>query len=265
MRPGRSGSPSRPSPEPADAIDEARRQLRIPGMTDSADGYRTDIDYIYSYYTELNPLRLRLALLNAGLKAPAVTTACELGFGQGVSLGIHAAASAVRLARHGHQSGACRLRPGTCRGFGRRSRLPQRLLRRFFQARPADVRLHRPARRLELDLRRQSRGDRGLHPAPVEAGRRPLHGLQRPARLGGLLAVAPSARRTREPRRQRGHAHRRSHRRGHGLRRSAAGGQPGLCPRQPRSRRQLQGPERGGSSLPGARILQPRLAADALR
>lgn len=64
-------------------------------MTDSADGYRTDIDYIYSYYTELNPLRLRLALLNAGLEAPAVTTACELGFGQGVSLGIHAAASAV--------------------------------------------------------------------------------------------------------------------------------------------------------------------------
>lgn len=64
-------------------------------MTDSADGYRTDIDYIYSYYSELNPLRLRLALLNAGLKAPAVTTACELGFGQGVSLAIHATASAV--------------------------------------------------------------------------------------------------------------------------------------------------------------------------
>lgn len=65
-------------------------------MNDGADGYRTDIDYIYSYYTELNPLRLRLALLNAGLKAPTVATACELGFGQGVSLGLHAAASPVR-------------------------------------------------------------------------------------------------------------------------------------------------------------------------
>ena len=64
-------------------------------MNDGADGYRTDIGYTYSYHGELNPLRLRLALLNAGLKVPMVATACELGFGQGVSLGIHAAASAV--------------------------------------------------------------------------------------------------------------------------------------------------------------------------
>jgi SAM-dependent methyltransferase len=63
---------------------------------DGADGYRTDIDYTYSYHGELNPLRLRLAFLNAGRPAPAVATACELGFGQGVSLAIHAAASAVR-------------------------------------------------------------------------------------------------------------------------------------------------------------------------
>ncbi|MDP1837827.1 MAG: class I SAM-dependent methyltransferase [Reyranella sp.] len=65
-------------------------------MNDAADGYRTDIDYTYSYHSELNPLRLRLAFLSAGLPAPAVGTACELGFGQGVSLAIHAAASAVR-------------------------------------------------------------------------------------------------------------------------------------------------------------------------
>lgn len=65
-------------------------------MNDPAEGYRTDIDYTYSYHSELNPLRLRLAFLNAGLPVPAVETACELGFGQGVSLGIHAAASAVR-------------------------------------------------------------------------------------------------------------------------------------------------------------------------
>ena len=50
-------------------------------MNDTADGYRTDIDYTYSYHSELNPLRLRLAFLNAGLPMPAVATACELGFG----------------------------------------------------------------------------------------------------------------------------------------------------------------------------------------
>ena len=46
-------------------------------MNDTADGYRTDIDYTYSYHSELNPLRLRLAFLNAGLPMPAVATACE--------------------------------------------------------------------------------------------------------------------------------------------------------------------------------------------
>jgi SAM-dependent methyltransferase len=64
-------------------------------MNDAADGYRTDIDYTYCYYPELNPLRLRLAFLNAGLKVPTITAACELGFGQGMSLAIHAAASPV--------------------------------------------------------------------------------------------------------------------------------------------------------------------------
>ena len=65
-------------------------------MIDGAQGYRTDIDYIHNYYRELNPLRLRLALLNAGLRPPPIATACELGFGQGVSLAIHAAAAPVR-------------------------------------------------------------------------------------------------------------------------------------------------------------------------
>lgn len=64
-------------------------------MIEGANGYRTDIDYIYSYHRELNPLRSRLAILNAGLRPPAIDMACELGFGQGVSLAIHAAASPV--------------------------------------------------------------------------------------------------------------------------------------------------------------------------
>jgi SAM-dependent methyltransferase len=62
-------------------------------MTDWTAGYVTDIDYTFGYYTELNPLRLKLAFLNAGLVAPATGTACELGFGHGLSVNLHAAAS----------------------------------------------------------------------------------------------------------------------------------------------------------------------------
>ena len=52
-----------------------------------------DIGYTYGYYLELNPQRVKLAFLNAGLVAPEFGTACELGFGQGLSANIHAAAS----------------------------------------------------------------------------------------------------------------------------------------------------------------------------
>ena len=65
-------------------------------MTDWTAGYVADIGYTYGYYTELNPLRLRLAFLNAGLVAPEVGVACELGFGQGVSTNLHAAASVTQ-------------------------------------------------------------------------------------------------------------------------------------------------------------------------
>lgn len=62
-------------------------------MTDWSAGYIADIGYTYGYYTELNPLRIKLAFLNAGLSLPQSGTACELGFGQGMSANIHAAAS----------------------------------------------------------------------------------------------------------------------------------------------------------------------------
>jgi len=65
-------------------------------MTDWTAGYVADIGYTYGYYTELNPLRIQLAFLNAGLVPPTVGTACELGFGQGMSSNIHAAASVVQ-------------------------------------------------------------------------------------------------------------------------------------------------------------------------
>lgn len=61
--------------------------------TDWTHGYRTDIDYTYGYYGELNPLRARIPLLNRGLSLPETFNSCELGFGQGISVNIHAAAS----------------------------------------------------------------------------------------------------------------------------------------------------------------------------
>jgi SAM-dependent methyltransferase len=62
-------------------------------MQDWTSGYVADIGYTFGYYQELNPLRVKLAFLNAGLVCPEFGTACELGFGQGMSANIHAAAS----------------------------------------------------------------------------------------------------------------------------------------------------------------------------
>jgi SAM-dependent methyltransferase len=52
-----------------------------------------DIAYTFGYYVELNPHRSTLAFLDKFIKLPANATACELGFGQGLSTNIHAAAS----------------------------------------------------------------------------------------------------------------------------------------------------------------------------
>lgn len=65
-------------------------------MTDWTAGYVADIDYTYGYYSALNPLRAKFAFLNQGLVFPEVGTACELGFGQGLSANIHAAASVTQ-------------------------------------------------------------------------------------------------------------------------------------------------------------------------
>jgi len=65
-------------------------------MTDWTAGYVADITYTYGYYTELNPQRVKLAFLHQGLVFPAMGAACELGFGQGLSANIHAAASVTQ-------------------------------------------------------------------------------------------------------------------------------------------------------------------------
>jgi SAM-dependent methyltransferase len=64
-------------------------------MSPWSEGYVTDITYTYGYYAELNPMRARWALARAGFRAPEVTNACELGYGQGLSINLHAAANEV--------------------------------------------------------------------------------------------------------------------------------------------------------------------------
>jgi SAM-dependent methyltransferase len=62
-------------------------------ISDWTSGYVADIGYTYGYYEHLNPLRAKLAFINSGLRFPEVSSACELGFGQGLSANIHAASS----------------------------------------------------------------------------------------------------------------------------------------------------------------------------
>jgi Predicted methyltransferase regulatory domain/Methyltransferase domain len=64
--------------------------------TDWTAGYVTDLEYTHGYYRELCPSRLRLACLSAGIAPPAANPLryLELGFGQGLSINIHAAAVA---------------------------------------------------------------------------------------------------------------------------------------------------------------------------
>ena len=65
-------------------------------MNDWTSGYVADVGYTYGYYNEMNPLRAELPFLYSGLSLPTFATACELGFGQGMSANIHAAASAIQ-------------------------------------------------------------------------------------------------------------------------------------------------------------------------
>ena len=64
-------------------------------MSDWTAGYVSELGYTYGYYEELNTKRVELCLLNKGLASPKITRALELGFGQGISVNIHAAASDV--------------------------------------------------------------------------------------------------------------------------------------------------------------------------
>lgn len=62
-------------------------------MADWTGGYVADVAYLHGYYPELNPQRIKLAFLASGQAFPETGVACELGYGQGISTNIHAAAS----------------------------------------------------------------------------------------------------------------------------------------------------------------------------
>ncbi len=65
-------------------------------MSNWSDGYFTQSTYTYGYYRELSPTYQRFCLLARGFAAPEPSEDdihCELGYGQGVSVNIHAAAT----------------------------------------------------------------------------------------------------------------------------------------------------------------------------
>ena len=62
----------------------------------ASGGYVSGLDYIYDFQPEIGPLRVQSAMVHAGFVPPRIETACELGFGQGMSVNIHAAAQGVR-------------------------------------------------------------------------------------------------------------------------------------------------------------------------
>lgn len=63
-----------------------------PSMRDRAEGYVTELPYTLGYYPELDPRRVRETLACAGVEIAPILRACELGFGRGLSLAIHAVA-----------------------------------------------------------------------------------------------------------------------------------------------------------------------------
>ena len=60
------------------------------------NGYQTEVNYTYGYYRDLSPNYQRFCLLLNGVDCPSSSEThqhCELGFGQGVSINIHAASN----------------------------------------------------------------------------------------------------------------------------------------------------------------------------
>jgi hypothetical protein len=63
---------------------------------DWSEGYVTDTGYSHGYCPPLNPVRAAFTMLIEGLSGPPPGPCCELGFGQGESIAMHAAAQPSR-------------------------------------------------------------------------------------------------------------------------------------------------------------------------
>ncbi|MDH2923935.1 putative methyltransferase family protein [Nicoletella semolina] len=59
-------------------------------MSNIYQGYNTDTTYTYGYYLALNPSQIIMPFLASGIAPPEVINACELGFGQGVTINMNA-------------------------------------------------------------------------------------------------------------------------------------------------------------------------------
>src|SRR5215207_2082390 len=57
----------------------------------SISGYIPDQPWRYLYHQSLNPHFIRFVMAMAGWQMPAIKSFCELAYGQGLSLAIHAA------------------------------------------------------------------------------------------------------------------------------------------------------------------------------
>ena len=64
-------------------------------MSNWTNGYVSGIDYTYGYYQDFNVQQMKLKLLFAGIRVPNFENACELGFGQGVSLLVNSASDGL--------------------------------------------------------------------------------------------------------------------------------------------------------------------------
>lgn len=64
------------------------------------NGYQTEVNYTYGYYRDLSPNFQKFCLLLNGIESPAFQENqhhCELGFGQGISINIHASCNPARF------------------------------------------------------------------------------------------------------------------------------------------------------------------------
>lgn len=65
-------------------------------MSNNTDGYTDYVDYTYGYYPYWTQAGLKLAAVQRGIQPVEIKNACELGFGQGVTLNLLASASDVK-------------------------------------------------------------------------------------------------------------------------------------------------------------------------